>query len=93
MSTLQGRRCADKVFGEPGDGDWPKLPGEYAMVQRGDHRELFIVDPLGHAGRCSTHTITEEPDGTITVQPSIAPRPDDPPDSFHGWLTKGVWTW
>lgn len=83
---MQGRRLPDDHFGydvEPGDYWLPKdRPGE-----------VWFRDPFGSIGRTSSHAVEVHEDGSVTVKPSIAPRPDDPPGSFHGWLTKGVWTW
>jgi hypothetical protein len=88
VSTLQGRRLTEWDF-------------DYALIQPGDYwrppnrpdGEWWFKDPFGRLGRVSTHKVEVHEDGTITVTPSIAPRPDDPPGSFHGFLTKGVWTW
>ncbi len=39
------------------------------------------------------HTFTEEPDGTLTIQPSLSEFPTGGGDSdgWHGYLEKGVW--
>ena len=36
---------------------------------------------------------TEEPDGTLTITPSISDLagPNSVSDDWHGWLTKGEW--
>lgn len=68
-------------------------PGDYWQPENAAEGEWWFRDPFGSFGRVTTHTVTVHPNGTITVRPSIAPRPDDPPGSFHGWLTEGVWTW
>ena len=93
MNELQGRRLPNLVFEEK--SYWPKngtstwLAGDYALVDRGGHRELWFIDPYGHLGRVRAHKITEEDDGTISVDPSIAGEPGD----FHGWLRRGIWNW
>lgn len=39
------------------------------------------------------HVFTEEPDGTLTITPSIGDTARDSPESdgWHGYLTKGEW--
>lgn len=93
MGELQGRRLPDVRFGEPSEGwdQWEdRQAGDYMLVQSDGYRMLYFVDPLGHVGSVRTHTITENDDGTITVEPSIAPRPDE--DGWHGFLRAGVWS-
>jgi len=66
-------------------------PGDYALFETPQGtKELWFRDPFGAVGRCVTHTITQEDDGSITVDPSIAATGAN---SFHGWLRQGVWTW
>ena len=90
MSELQGRRLPDAVWGEGGWTPTDMEVGDYRLIDMRGRRELYFRDPVGNIGRCVTHTITEEPDGTVTVEPSIA---DEGVGSWHGWLRKGVWTW
>jgi len=89
---MQGQRLPDAVFGEPGPG-WDAYDnghcalGSYMLVDYHGKPNLWLLDPAGHVGRVSTHTITEHEDGTITVSPSIY----DAPDGWHGYLKRGVW--
>lgn len=41
--------------------------------------------PLG------AHTVTEHPDGTFTVSPSIVYSTPDRDDYWHGWCERSVW--
>lgn len=68
-------------------------PGDYWLPDPLKPGEWWFRDPFGSFGRVTTHKVVVHPSGTITVTPSIAPRPEDPPGTFHGWLTEGVWTW
>ena len=86
-SPLTGRRLADDFDARNAEA------GDYWFAtwhKRDGGRELWFRDPFGHPGRVSTHTVEEHDDGTVTVMPSIY---DTDPGGFHGWLTKGVWTW
>lgn len=53
-----------------------------------------MVPPCGHPGVLDPgHTVTENPDGTITVDPSIfckAGGDDHKQDCWHGHLRNGV---
>lgn len=69
------------------------VPGTYGKL--GD---LWLCrPPRGALGHLANHTVTEHPDGTITVAPSILvnPRPDasEPgaAESWHGFLEAGIW--
>jgi hypothetical protein len=71
-------------------------PGQYALVllttpER--HWEVWFRDPAGMAGRVREpiHTITPEPDGTVTVSPSILDSNGEGGDRWHGFLEHGVW--
>lgn len=87
-SPMQGTRLND------GPHDYAEVnPGDYWLPEPSRPGEWWFRDPFGWFGRVTTHRVTVHDNGTITVKPSIAPRPDDPPGSFHGWLTEGVWTW
>lgn len=78
---MQGRRVPD---GEWRHGD--REPGDYGLHGGG----LWVVLPSGREGRLDSEDWDwrEEPDGSLTVTPSI----HDAPDGYHGWLTAGVWT-
>ena len=45
-------------------------------------------------GGLKLHTVTENENGTITVQPSIkiTGHKDGQPTEVHGYLTNGVWS-
>ncbi len=94
----QGVRLPDADFGKPGPGwdAWSNgscAAGAYMKVNHdheGNHPPWwFIVDPRGEIGRIETHTVVEHEDGTVTVSPSIAPRPGT--DGWHGYLERGIW--
>jgi hypothetical protein len=57
-----------------------------------------VVDPLGHFGMLSIHTVREEDDGTISVRPgdgssnSILIRRRDDEPAWHGYIEHGVWS-
>lgn len=81
---MQGRHVADNTDArqaKPGDYWWNDWTGK---------RELWFRDPHGDAGRVTTHTVEEHDDGTVSVAPSIAPKPGE--DGYHGLLTQGVWS-
>ena len=76
---MQGKRIADNTR--------PKNPGEYSKFIT-----WCVMNPNGGLGSL-THTVTEHPDGTITVVPSIlhhAPK-DKPTEGWHGFLENGIW--
>jgi hypothetical protein len=56
-----------------------------------------VLDPLGHYGMLSIHTIREEEDGTISVRPgdgssnSILIKYRAEPTWWHGYIEHGVW--
>lgn len=97
-----GTRVADSKMGVEGGGwpEWKDAPaGAYMLVDMGrygeqeqPHTDLWIKDPRGCEGRVAhnVHTITVNDDGTVTVQPSIAPN-DTNPGGWHGYLERGVW--
>jgi hypothetical protein len=71
------------------DGDYGRVERTLEQVH-GIERQLWwqLIAPDG--SQCcldpSVHTITEHQDGTISVLPSIVT------DSWHGWLSHGLWT-
>lgn len=87
MPELQGKRYPDNTSAmemEPGGyayHDWTRPP------------HWQIRDPLGDIGSIRTHKVIIGDDGSITVEPSIAPDPSRPGAGFHGWLKAGVWSW
>lgn len=78
--------------------------GSYMKVTDRDHPAWtcwYVKDPAGKIGTISLqpwrdkegnmqqgHVVTEHPDGTISVTPSLW----DKPNGWHGYLTNGVWT-
>lgn len=85
---MQGRRVP--FF--PGFPKDVAQPGDYCKVPSGvDPRpgvEWYVVDPTGGAGaiRTAVHNVTEHPDGTITVSPSLVM-----PSGWHGFLINNEW--
>ena len=53
----------------------------------------YIYLPKCGAGSLRNHTVAENPDGTITVSPSILIRGHDKgvPMQRHGYLRNGIW--
>lgn len=66
----------------PHDGHWyARVPHDFP-----DGCSIFC--------NLSAHDITEHPDGTITVSPSILitqPRGKNPEQRWHGYLHEGIW--
>jgi hypothetical protein len=65
--------------------DKPK-PGDYWRAPTG----WGCITPSGHTVNLDRHTVTENPDGTITVSPAITVR-EGKEEVFHGILENGVW--
>jgi hypothetical protein len=83
---MQGRRRPDNAL-ESGDGI---EPGDYWRRGTPTHGwEWWVRDPYGDYGHLTAHLVTENADGTITVEPSIL---SGGPHKFHGWLRAGVWS-
>lgn len=71
---------------EPKDGDLLLKEGEYGKAPNG----VWMCRPPGsHMGSLANHEVTENPDGTITVSPSILI--DDGRTKWHGYLIAGEW--
>ena len=70
--------------------DIPLLaPGEYIRIVRPEKKDLWFAQSLdGEDGNLSSHSITVNEDGTITVSPSIW---FNTPTGWHGFLEHGVW--
>lgn len=74
-------------------------PGEYWRDLEGTWH--CCTPGAGHFGNLRAHQVTEHPDGTATVAPSIAiliPHPDSTPEVplspvmvWHGYLEGGQW--
>jgi hypothetical protein len=89
--TLQGRRVE-------GFGDLER-PGDYSFASG----ILWAVLPTGSHARLPSQnhgqqgeaewTIREEPDGTVTVDPSIRQHPINAAGipGWHGYLERGTW--
>ncbi len=63
-------------------------PGDYA---KSIHGLWCVMAPNGDQGtlKDTIHQITEHPDGTITVSPSIQFMTGN---KWHGYLRNGVWS-
>jgi hypothetical protein len=81
---VKGRRLAnaEEFFNSTEPGTYLKATGPDGGVI------WWIRDPNGNPGRLEDHTVTEHPDGTITVSPSIL---DPSPGGWHGFLERGKW--
>lgn len=77
-ATTEGRRRAD------GTDVADLMAGDYC--QRGSR--WWCCTPNGMMGNLERHEVTEHPDGTITVSPSILVAGER---SWHGYLERGVW--
>ena len=80
---MNGRRVYPNDKGEL----WLQ-PGDYGIDPRDGH--WYARAPTGDMGNLSAHEVTEHPDGTITVSPSIAIS-DDQKELWHGYLERGEW--
>ena len=84
-----------------------KQPGDYCgpiLGYSGDRPSVFFLKPNARdpdAPRSARswqyvvsppHTFKEEPDGSLTITPSISDkRGNSESDGWHGYLTKGEW--
>jgi uncharacterized protein DUF6527 len=84
MPDFQGRRVPDGTF-----HDGKRQPGDYGVGHGGENAGLWVVLPTGTVGRLDPNLWdwVEQPDGSLTVTPSI----HDAPDGWHGWLRDGNW--
>jgi len=78
MATTPGTRAHPRE-----DGHLYLRPGEYGIDPVDGQWTLRL--PNGQTGMLDGHTVTEHPDGTITVSPSIVG------ENWHGYLVGGVW--
>lgn len=89
---MQGRRRPDVHADAEGRYlmSWADYePGDYwRLVDATGKATWYIKDPAGDLGHISAHTVIENPDGSITVSPSILSHG---PGRFHGWLRAGSW--
>lgn len=70
-------------------------PGEYTHHKwvTDDGKELsawYCCTPNGLMGNLGAHNVQENPDGTITVAPSILVG-QGMKETWHGYLTNGEW--
>ena len=71
-------------------------PGDYAWCEI--MKAWLCITPNGIHGNLRLHAITENPDGTITVSPSILCKGHDGKIGpglnveYHGYLRAGVWS-
>ena len=71
------------------------MPGDYRRrLEEGfvtDHWDVCLPNGIHTAISDKVHSVTEHPDGTITVSPSILLEAGDPKWTWHGYLEHGVW--
>jgi hypothetical protein len=71
--------------------------GDYGRLEEGAEQKRWVWyarPPKGHLGSLRNHHVTEHPDGTITVSPSILVKTtadDGSPEEWHGFLEAGIW--
>ena len=94
-SGMKGKRVADVA--DPRESHPVLEPGEYRKVHKYPPDDQTVWEartPNGLTGNLRAHTVEEHEDGTITVSPSILvnrPRGDEPDETWHGYLERGVW--
>ncbi len=72
------------------DGWLPTVPGQYGKDERTGIWWAKPPKPGFPTGMLSDHDVTEHPDGTITVSPSILVEGDHG-KTWHGYLERGIW--
>jgi len=85
---VQGRRLLTKPNGYlPGlsAGEYGKIRYNLDVTPHFKWWQVAAPDGSMVSLNPTIHTVTEHPDGTITVKPSIVTP------TWHGWLIKGVW--
>jgi len=82
---MQGTRMPD------GTSPHRLKAGEYAQVEYEEAKVFFACSPDGRLANLAKHFVTEHPDGTITVSPSILVRGGGDEGEWHGFLERGVW--
>ena len=71
-------------------GIWLLENGDYCYNNKKDC--WYAKSPNGQIANLINHSVTENDDGTITVNPSIGLYYDNLDSfSYHGYLTKGIW--
>lgn len=72
---------------------YPDLEGQLRLAEgdfgQGTDGIWYARPPGNHMGSLERHVVTEHPDGTITVNPSILI--DDGRNQWHGYLVRGIW--
>lgn len=103
-ARVDGRRLP-VVDGKP---TYPEQPGDYCgpvLGLTGDKPSVLFLKPNAYdedAPRCARsiqhvvsppHTFIEEPDGSLTITPSIGDRAlgSNDSDAWHGFLECGKW--
>lgn len=88
---MQGRRL-DEGHVDDHQWPWPQMkPGYYGKDHNG---KWMACTPNDLMANLSSHAVTENFDGTITVSPSILVREyegEKIAKEWHGYLIKGVW--
>lgn len=67
------------------DGQTLIPPGSYGVFEG----KWYACTPNGLLANLGNHSVSENPDGTISVTPSILVRGHD--KEWHGYLTDGEW--
>ncbi len=70
------------------DGELILAEGEYGKNPRNGY--WYARPPGCHTGNLVNHEVIENPDGTITVKPSILIS-DGEKELWHGYLKNGYW--
>jgi hypothetical protein len=85
---MQGRRIPDGKWWDEEAHPALRQPGDYGRGALGGESGLWVILPNGVGPACLRNkwTITDEPDGTITVSPSILDS-----GGWHGYLERGQW--
>lgn len=98
-----GERAPGRRVHPDPHGRLPLQPGDYGKDATGWHARPPTMPEFGEgkgnphplSGGLDLHKVTEHPDGTITVDPSILieyPWGDPPQQvNWHGYLERGVW--
>ena len=95
---MKGKRLPDNSYpGNPGEYSRQTHTGSEAGSDVLQHPYWAVRTPNGHHGNLEKHTVTENADGTITVNPSISVKTSMDGgktwiEEYHGWLKGGVWT-
>jgi hypothetical protein len=73
----------------------PNLPTVFFLKPNARDADAPRIARVVHHCCSPPHTFKEEPDGSLTIYPSLSDRhgelPDSQSDGWHGYLEKGVW--